>query len=381
MDMTISSEGVRTVPVPFVDLKPMHAALKETLMVGIGELLDSGAFSNGPQVPAFEEAFAAYCGVAHCVGTASGLDAIRLSLTALSLEPGDEVIIPANTFVATAEAVTQAGGTPVLADVSEGDWNLDPTAAAAAIGPRTRFLLPVHLYGQLADMGAFAELAQEHALSLVEDAAQAHGADRDGLVAGATGDAAAFSFYPAKNLGALGDAGAMVTQSTEVAGIVRSLREHGQRAKYEHERIGWTSRLDTIQALALLHKLPRLDGWSEQRRAAAAVYLEQLAGVGDLVLPPVPEGSNPVWHLFVVRTGDPTALGDFLRERGVGTARHYPEPVHLTGAYRHLGYREGEFPVSEQLSRECLSLPMFPGISEAQLDAVVSGVRDYFVHG
>ncbi len=381
MGMTVAREDLRTVPVPFVDLKPMHAGVREKLLAEIGELLDSGAFTNGPQVADFEEAFAAYCGVDHCVGLASGLDAIRLSLTALGLEPGDEVILPANTFVATAEAVTQAGGTPVLADASEDDWNLDPAAAAAAIGPRTRFLLPVHLYGQLADMGALAELARKHELTIVEDAAQAHGADRDGIVAGATGDAATFSFYPAKNLGAIGDAGAMVTPSEDVADVVRSLREHGQRAKYEHERIGWTARLDTIQALALLHKLPLLDGWNEERRAAAAVYLEQLAGVGDLALPPVPEGSNPVWHLFVVRTADPAALGAFLRERGIGTARHYPEPVHLTAAYRHLGYRAGEFPVSEQLASRCLSLPIFPGISEEQLDAVVTGVRDFFLHG
>ena len=381
MGMAIARENLRTVPVPFVDLKPMHAGLREELLREIGEMLDSGAFTNGAQVAAFEEAFAAYCGVDQCVGMASGLDAIRLSLTALGLEPGDEVLIPANTFVATAEAVTQAGGKPVLADASEADWNLDPEAAAAAIGPRTRFLMPVHLYGQMADMGALAELARERGLTLIEDAAQAHGADRDGLTAGATGDASAFSFYPAKNLGAIGDAGAMVTNSTEVAEVVRSLREHGQRAKYEHERIGWTARLDTIQALALLRKLPLLDGWNEERRAAAAVYLEQLAGVGDLVLPPVPEGSNPVWHLFVVRTADPTALGAFLRERGIGTARHYPEPVHLTAAYRHLGYREGEFPVAELLASQCLSLPIFPGISEAQLDAVVSGVGDYFLHG
>jgi dTDP-4-amino-4,6-dideoxygalactose transaminase len=369
------------VDTPFFDLGPSHAELKNDILAGIGELLESGAFTNGSQVAAFETEFATFCGVDHCVGTASGLDALRLSLNALGLQPGDEVILPANTFVATAAAVTQAGGTPVLADVTESDWNLDPLAAAAAIGPRTRFLLPVHLYGQLADLQALTELARRHRLIVVEDASQAHGAVRDGRTAGATGDAAAFSFYPSKNLGAIGDAGAMVTRDAEVAETARSLREHGQRAKYEHERIGWTARLDTIQALALLHKLPLLERWNAERRAAAALYLERLSGVGDLTLPPVPTSSEPVWHLFVVRTADPSTLAGFLRERGIGSGRHYPQPIHLTGAYRHLGYREGTFPVSEGLARECLSLPIFPGITEEQLGAVVSAIEGYFARG
>ena len=364
--------------VPFLDLRPVHAPVKAAVLAEVDELFDTGAFTNGPAVARFEEEFAAYCGADHCVGVASGLDALRLGLLAAGLEPGSEVVVPAATFVATFEAVTQAGGVPVLADVAEDDYCLDPAAAAAAAGPRTHALLPVHLYGQLADMRALATLAEDAGLALVEDACQAHGAERDGLRAGSVGTASAFSFYPGKNLGAAGDAGAFVTNDADAAAHVRALREHGQTAKYVHSLEGWTARLDTIQAVVLSHKLSLLDGWNEQRRAAAAFYAEALAGVGDLSLPPVARDSAPVWHLYVIRTADPAALQLFLRERGVGTGRHYPDPVHLTEAYAWLGYREGEFPVAEALSRECLSLPMFPGISESQLAAVVDGVRSFF---
>ena len=367
--------------VPFLDLAPVHEPLKAELLADIARLIDTGAFANGSAVAEWEAAWAAYCRRRACVGLASGLDALRLGLQALGLEPGDEVVVPAQTFVATLEAVSQAGGVPVPADVSVRDYGVDPDAAAAAVGPRTRCLLPVDLYGQLADMRALRALADRHGLVLLEDACQAHGAARDGHVAGDLADAAAFSFYPGKNLGAIGDAGALVLDDEAVAERVRVLREHGQPAKYEHATIGWTSRLDTIQALALLHKLPHLDGWNEQRRTIAARYFEALTGVGDLALPPVAEGSEPVWHLFVVRTADPAELAEFLRARGVATGRHYPRPPHLTGAYAHLGHREGVFPVAERLAAEGLSLPIFPGMSEAQVEATVDGVRLYFDRG
>ena len=366
--------------VPFVDLRTSHEALKDALLAEIGELIESGAFTNGPQVREFEAAFASFCGTNHCVGTASGLDALRLGLVACGLEPGDEVILPANTFVATAEAVSQAGGTPILADVSDVDYNLDPAAVEAAVTSRTRFLLPVHLYGQLADMRALGELARRDGLKVIEDACQAHGASRDGIGAGSGGDAAAFSFYPGKNLGAFGDAGALVTDSPQVADTMRSLREHGQREKYHHDMIGWTARLDTIQAIVLLRKLPHLQRWNEERRLAAAHYLERLNGVGDLVLPRIAPGSEPVWHLFVIRTGDPAALVEHLRERGIATGRHYPQPIHMTDAYRSLGKRSS-FPVTEALARECLSLPIFPGISEEQRETVCGALEDYFARG
>ena len=366
------------VAVPFLDLSPMHAPLRDELVREIGALIDSGAFTNGPLVSSFEAAFAAYCGVDHCVGVSSGLDALRLGLLASGLEPGDEVIVPAATFVATLEAVTQAGGVPVVVDVSEGDYCLDPEATSAAVGPRTHALLPVHLYGQLADMRALDAIGESRGIHILEDACQAHGAERDGIRAGAAGSAAAFSFYPGKNLGAAGDAGALVTGDAGTAARVRALREHGQTAKYVHAYEGWTARLDAIQALVLSQKLPLLDGWNEQRRGAARFYDQALEGVGDLVLPAVPLGSSPVWHLYVVRTREPETLAAFLRERGIGTGRHYPDPVHLTGAYEWLGHRHGAFPVAEALARECLSLPMFPGISEAQLAAVADGVRAFF---
>jgi dTDP-4-amino-4,6-dideoxygalactose transaminase len=366
------------VAVPFLDLSHMHAPVRDALVREIGELIDSGAFTNGPIVSSFEADFAAYCGVDHCVGTASGLDALRLALLAGGIEQGDEVIVPAATFVASLEAVTQAGGVPILVDVCESDYGLDPGATSAAVGPRTRFLLPVHLYGQLADMRALRIIAGSSGIQILEDACQAHGAERDGLRAGAAGTAAAFSFYPGKNLGAAGDAGAFVTDDAATAARVRALREHGQTAKYVHAYEGWTARLDAIQALVLSHKLPLLDGWNEQRRAAARFYDQALEGIGDLVLPSVAVGSDPVWHLYVVRTREPESLATFLRERGIGTGRHYPDPVHLTEAYQWLGHGRGAFPVAEALARECISLPMFPGISESQLAAVADGVRAFF---
>jgi dTDP-4-amino-4,6-dideoxygalactose transaminase len=376
--MGIGTETAARTGVPFLDLSKMHAPLKADLMAEIGDLLDRGAFTNAPVVASFERMFADYCGVSQCVGLSSGLDALRLGLIAMGLERGQEVIVPAATFVATVEAVTQAGGVPVLVDVSEDDYCLDPAAAADAVTERTHSLLPVHLYGQMADMRALTELASGRGVALLEDACQAHGAERDGVRAGAGGTAAAFSFYPGKNLGAAGDAGALVTSDEAVAAQIRALREHGQTAKYVHAYEGWTARLDSIQALFLSHKLPHLDGWNDERRAAARFYSEALDGVGDLVLPPVAAGSAPVWHLYVIRTSRVQELAQFLSDRGIGTGRHYPDPVHLTDAYARLGYERGRFPVAEALARECLSLPMFPGIGEGQLAAVAEAVAAFF---
>jgi dTDP-4-amino-4,6-dideoxygalactose transaminase len=364
--------------VPFLDLAPSHEGLKADLLAAISDLIDTGAFTNGPAVGEFERAFAEYCGTDYCVGTASGLDALRLALLAAPLEPGDEVVVPAMTFVATLEAVTQAGARPVIADVRADDYGLDPAAAEAAITPRTRFLLPVHLYGHLADMHGLRAVAERHDLAILEDACQAHGAERDGLRAGAAGDVAAFSFYPGKNLGAFGDAGAVVTDDERLAERIRALREHGQRAKYLHDVEGYTSRLDTIQALVLLEKLPLLDEWNDERRAAAELYSAALEDVGDLRLPAVDDGSEPVWHLYVVRTKRREALAAFLAERGIATGRHYPDPPHLTLAYARLGYRLGDFPVAERLADEALSLPIFPGITEWQLETVVDAIADFF---
>jgi len=364
--------------VPFLDLHAIHDGLKADLLEAMSALIDAGDFTNGPAVAEFEQAFAEYCGTTLAIGLASGLDAVRLALIAAGLEAGDEVIVPANTFVATLEAVTQAGGRPVVVDMSEEDWNLDVALAEAAVTDRTRFVVPVHLYGQLADMRALEELAQRRGLQIVEDACQAHGAERDGVRAGASGRAAAFSFYPGKNLGAFGDAGALTTSDEQLAVKIRALREHGQTAKYVHDLEGYTARLDTIQAIVLLRKLAELDAWNAQRTEIASHYLRALCEVGDLELPPVAPGSEPVWHLFVVRTADPVSLGTFLRERGIGTGHHYPQPVHLTGAYRSLGYEPGTFPLAERHAERVLSLPIFPGMSIEQADAVVTATRTFF---
>jgi dTDP-4-amino-4,6-dideoxygalactose transaminase len=282
------------------------------------------------------------------------------------------------TFIATLEAVRQARARPVLVDVAESDYAFDVDAAASAVGPRTRCLLPVHLYGQMADMRGLLRLAADNGLLVVEDACQAHGARRDGLGAGAGGVAGAFSFYPAKNLGAFGDAGALITDDSELAARARALRDHGQRTRYRHERQGYTARLDTIQAIVLLRKLPELDARNSHRRAVAAAYLERLAGVGDLRLPPVAPGSEHVWHLFVVRTAHPERLAAHLARRGIETGRHYPQPAHAAPAFRWLGYQPGSFPVAEALARENLSLPIFAGMTEEQVDVVVDAIADSF---
>jgi len=367
-----------TTAVPFFDLRPMHEGLRDELLDDIARVVDSGAFVNGPQVEAFETAYAHHVGTRFCVGVASGLDALRLSLLAAGLEPGDEVVVPAATFAATFESVTQAGGVPVVADVTDDDYGLDPAAVEAVLTERTRFLMPVHLYGQMADMRALGRLAARRGVAILEDACQAHGATRDGLRAGTAGIAGAFSFYPAKNLGAMGDAGALTTDDERLAATMRSLREHGQRRKYRHTEEGYTARLDTIQAAVLLRKLPHLDGWNDDRRRIAGLYQSALEGIGDLRVPYAAPGSVPVWHLFVARTADPGALASFLRDRDVATGRHYPEPPHLSDAYSRLGHSVGAFPVAEALSREALSLPFYPGMTESHVDRVREAVAAFF---
>lgn len=369
------------VSVSFLDLAPGLAPVRAQILAEIEELVDSGQFVNGPRVEAFERAFAAACGRRAAVGLASGLDALRIGLAACGIAEGDEVLVPAMTFVATFEAVVQAGGRPIPVDVRDDDVGMDAEAAAAAIGPRARFLVPVHLYGQMADVAALSRLAARHDLVLLEDACQAHGAVRDGVVAGAAGAAAAFSFYPSKNLGAFGDAGALVLDDPDAENVARALREHGETSKYHSAYVGYTARLDALQALVLLHKLPHLEEWNEDRRRAAAFYAEELEEVGDLRLPVAVDGSTHVWHVYAVRTADPEGLAAFLAQRGIATNRHYPQPPHLSPAFSNLGAREGAFPVAEAVARETLSLPLFPGITEAQLHAVVDAVRGYFAGG
>jgi dTDP-3-amino-3,4,6-trideoxy-alpha-D-glucose transaminase len=361
-----------------MDFGHVSESLRAKILEAIAQIIETGVFVNGPVVEAFERDFADFCETERCVGTASGLDALRLALLAAGIEPGDDVIVPAQTFIATWEAVTQAGGVPVPIDISEADYGLDVAIADTVVGPRTRFIIPVHLYGQVADMAAVLELARKRGLVVVEDACQAHGAVRNGYRAGRDSDAAGFSFYPAKNLGAFGDAGALVTKNEGLAERVRALREHGQRQKYNHELIGYTARLDAIQAAVLSRKLPCLEAWNDSRRAAAHYYSETLDGVGDLKLPPTPPGSEPAWHLYVIRTADPDGLRDHLAAIGIESGRHYPRPPHLARAYAYLGLRRGAFPIAEALADEGLSLPIFPGMTEEQLDSVVGAVMEYF---
>ena len=371
---------IQTLTVPFVDLGPANRAVKRRVLERIGETIDRGDFTNGDAVVEFERALAAHFGQRHCVAVASGLDALRLSLVASGLAPGAGVIVPAMTFAATFEAVIQAGGTPVVVDVAESDYNLDPEQAERAAAESVTHMLPVHLYGQMADMKRLSAVAERHGLQILEDACQAHGARRDGVAAGSAGGAAAFSFYPTKNLGAMGDAGALVTDDQALADDVLALREHGETRKYHHEYVGYTARLDTIQAVVLLEKLPLLEEWNRERRAAAHSYTEALAGLErfGLRLPTEPEGSDSVWHLYVVRSSNSEALAAHLADRGIQTGRHYPHPPHMTPAYRNLGYGPGDFPVAEVLAREGLSLPLYPGISEAQLAWVCAAVQSYF---
>lgn len=374
------AHALKQLKVPFVDLGPANSAVKRGVLDRIGKTVDRGDFTNGDAVAEFERELADHLGRRHCVAVSSGLDALRLSLVASGLAPGAGVIVPAMTFAATFEAVIQAGGTPLVVDVADGDYNLDVGATDVAATEGATHMLPVHLYGQMADMRRLASVAEGHGLQIIEDACQALGARRDGVGAGSVGRAAAFSFYPTKNLGAMGDAGALVTDDEALAEHALALRVHGETRKYHHDYIGYTARLDTIQAIVLLEKLPLLEEWNRQRRAAAQFYTDALAELEHLGLrlPPERAGSDSVWHLYVVRTSNPQQLATFLADRGIASGRHYPEPPHLAPAYRNLGLGPGDFPVAEALAREALSLPLYPGISEAQLAQVCEAVQTYF---
>jgi len=362
-------------PIPLVDLQIMHREIEAEVNEAFARIMSSGAFVLGPDVAAFESSFAAYCEVAHCVGVANGTDALELALRALDVGPGDEVVLPANTFIASALAVARAGATPVLVDARDGDLLIDPDAVASAVGPATRAILAVDLFGQVAPFEALAPVAERHGLALVEDAAQSQGARRDGRRAGSFGDVAGTSFYPGKNLGAYGDAGAVTTARDDLAEKVRCLRNYGSEIKYHHPETGFNSRLDTLQAAVLNAKLARLDGWNAQRRAAAARYDERLAGVAEPRLPETDAPNEHVWHIYQVRIPRRDDVLEKLHAAGIGAGIHYPVPIHLQGAFASLGLGEGSFPVSEAAAREMISLPMYPGITEAQQDQVVEALR------
>jgi dTDP-4-amino-4,6-dideoxygalactose transaminase len=361
--------------IPLVDLKAQYAAIKPEIDAAIQAVVDSAAFIKGPPLRSFEAAFASFCGVRHAVGVQSGTAALHLALMACGIGPGDEVIVPSLTFIATAEMVGRLGGRPIFVDVDPRTCNLDPTAMRAAITDRTYAVIPVHLYGQPADMDAIREVAQEHDLCVIEDAAQAHGAEYRGRRVGALGDVATFSFYPGKNLGAYGDAGALVTDDPEIADQMRLLRDHGRRSKYEHLVEGFNYRMDTLQAAVLEVKLAHLEAWNAARRRVAGLYRQALAGL-PVGLPYEAEGVRSVYHLFVIRTPGRDAVLDHLRSRGIGAGVHYPIPLHLQPAYAHLGYQRGDLPVSEAAAAEVLSLPIYPELKEAQIAEVAQALRE-----
>jgi dTDP-4-amino-4,6-dideoxygalactose transaminase len=361
--------------VPFVDLQAGHNGLLQELDEAIRGVLSRGDYILGRDVGLFEEEFAAYCGSQFGVGVDSGLSALELGLRAFGIGSGDEVIVPSHTFIATAAAVTFAGATPVLVDVEAGSYNLDVSQVEAAITPRTRAVIPVHLYGLPANMDRITRLAKEYGLVVIEDASQAHGAAYNGQRVGSFGHAAAFSLYPTKNLGAAGDAGILVTGDGEVADRVRAMRNVGQRQKYYHELPPFNHRLDTLQAAVLRVKLRYLEEWTEARRRNAALYGELLQG-SDVATPVETPGSRHVYHLYVIRTPQRDRLQAHLDEHGVGTAIHYPVPVHLQPFYAGNGFRAGQLPVAERLSGEILSLPMFPGMTAEQVEYVAARVRE-----
>lgn len=361
--------------IPLVDLSAQHAAVADEVAEGWRDVLARTTFIGGPQVASFESEYAAFIGVSHCVGVANGTDAIEIALRALGVGAGDECILPTNTFIATAEAVSRAGATPVLVDCSDDDtYLIDTDAAAAAVTERTRAIIPVHLYGQAAPVERLMPLAEEIGAWIVEDAAQSQGARRNGTAAGALGHVAATSFYPGKNLGAYGDAGAVLTGADDIARRMRIIADHGSPRKYEHELPGLNSRLDTLQAVVLSAKLRRLAGWNAARRAAAARYDALLSGRADVVLPRTLADNEHVWHLYVVRIPDRDRVLKELHTAGIGAGVHYPVPIHLTGAFTGLGYSQGSFPVAERTARDLLTLPLSPEITAERQELVVSAL-------
>jgi dTDP-4-amino-4,6-dideoxygalactose transaminase len=357
--------------VPFLDLKAAYLELKPQIDAAVARVLDSGWYILGEEVEAFEAEFAAYCQAAQCVGVANGLDALILSLRALEVGPGDEVIVPSNTYIATWLAVSAVGATPIPVEPDPATFNLDPVRIEAAITERTRAIMPVHLYGQPVDLDPIIELASARGLFVIEDAAQAHGARYKGRRIGAHGDLVCWSFYPGKNLGAMGDGGAVTTDRADLAERIRVLRNYGSREKYVNEVKGVNSRLDPLQAAILRVKLARLDDWNDRRRAIARAYGDALAGTG-LTLPQTPNWAEPAWHLYVVQTPDRDALQAKLATARVGTLIHYPIAPHMQEAYRDLGFAPDAFPLARRLAGEVLSLPMGPHMSDEQVAAVAA---------
>jgi len=367
--------------VPFLDLNAHHAALRGEFDRAVREVIDSSAFAGGPFVEKFEADFASYCGCQHAIGVGSGTEALWLSLLACGVGPGDEVITVPNTFMATAEAITYCGARPVFVDVDDRTYTMDPAGLEEAVGSRTKAIIPVHLFGQSADMDPILQFAREHDLLVIEDAAQAHGAKYKGRKVGTLGHAGCFSFYPGKNLGAFGEAGAVVTDNLELQEKIRVLRDHGQVRKYHHAMVGWNCRMDGIQAAVLSVKLQHLESGNSLRRAHALQYDEVFDGMDEVVTPFAAPYAQHVYHIYAIRVQERDEVMWLLQEKGIQCGVHYPIPVHLQKAYRSLGYTAGALPMSERTALEFISLPMFPELTEAQVQTVALGVKEAIFTG
>ena len=369
-------KGEFIMKIPFVTFKPLEAELDKDIRDAFERVYTHSWYIEGAEDEAFEKAFADYCDSSYCVGVGNGLDALFLALKALGVGAGDEVIVPSNTYIATALAVTYVGATPVFVEPDIRTFNIDPTRIEAAITKNTKAIMPVHLYGQPCDMDPIMAIAKKYGLFVVEDCAQAHGATYKGKVIGSFGDAAGFSFYPGKNLGALGDAGATVTNDEELAKKVRALGNYGSDYKYHHIYKGNNSRLDELQAAFLAAKLPHLNRMNEERRRIAQKYLDGIKNE-EVILPYIPEYANPVWHIFGIRCKRRDELEKFLNDAGIGTNKHYPIPMHLQECYKDLGFKEGDFPIAEEISSTQLSIPMYYGMTDEEVQYVIDKVNEF----
>jgi dTDP-4-amino-4,6-dideoxygalactose transaminase len=373
----ISRRG-KAMGVPFLDLRQQYWSIKDEVSAGVQQVMDSCRFVLGENVNSFEKEFASFCGTEYAVGVANGTDALRLALLVCGIEKGDEVITVPNTFIATAEAISQTGAKIVFVDINSSTYNIDVFRIEGAINEKTKAIVPVHLFGQPADMNPIMKIARKYNLKVIEDACQAHGAEYKGKKVGSIGDAGCFSFYPSKNLAAFGDGGLVVSNGNKIAYKMKMLRDHGQIKKYEHLLEGYNSRLDEMQAAILRVKLKRLDEWNKLRRKNASIYNHLLEDVDEVVMPSEAEYAKHVYHLYVIRTHRRDELQDWLKSKGVGTGLHYPIPVHLQKAYEYLGYKEGDFPVTEDCAKQILSLPMFPELTQKEIEKVVTEIKRFF---
>lgn len=364
--------------IPFLNLSPMHEAIKTEMRGAFEQVYANNWFILGKELEAFEQKYASFNQTKYAIGVSNGLDALTLSLKALGVGPGDEVIVPSHTYIASVLAISYLGAVPVFVEPRMETYNIDPEKISSAVSKQTKAIMPVHLYGHACEMKSIIDIAERYALKVVEDNAQAHGASFNGKLTGAWGHINGTSFYPGKNLGALGDGGAVTTDDSILAEKISTLRNYGSKEKYYNDVIGYNMRLDELQAAFLRVKLNYIAKWTTERKQIASKYNQALDGIGEIVLPQVADGADHVYHLYVIRTRERDKLQEYLRTKGIGCLIHYPIPPHLQKAYKHLGYQKGDFPIAEELAETCLSLPMWPGIEEMQIEYIVNTIKSYF---